>query len=71
MIRASKGVKAACGFIVAVVPGTGEGSSGDGHHTQKTVAVVVGGVAAAGFGVVCLLFAKSLFKKRDACKYES
>ncbi|XP_030477597.1 plasmodesmata-located protein 1 isoform X1 [Syzygium oleosum] len=51
--------------------GTEEGGSGDGHHTQKTVAVVVGGVAAAGFGVVCFLFAKSLFKKRDAFKYES
>lgn len=57
--------------------GTGEGGAGGGAggggagHTQKTVAVVVGGVAAAGFGIVCLLFAKSLFKKRDAYRYES
>ncbi|OWM77041.1 plasmodesmata-located protein 2-like [Punica granatum] len=38
---------------------------GPGHNTQKTVAVVVGGVAAVGFGIVCLLFARSIFKKRN------
>ncbi|XP_030516038.2 plasmodesmata-located protein 2-like isoform X2 [Rhodamnia argentea] len=55
----------------ASLSGTGEGGTGGGRHTQKTVAVVVGGAAAVGFGVVCLLFAKSLFKKRDASKYDS
>ncbi|XP_050365243.1 plasmodesmata-located protein 1-like [Argentina anserina] len=36
------------------------------HTTQKTVAIVVGGVAAVGFVFVCLMFIKSLIKKRGA-----
>ncbi|OMO64980.1 hypothetical protein CCACVL1_21592 [Corchorus capsularis] len=40
-------------------------SSGTGtkQHTQKTVAIAVGGVAALGFIVVCLMFLKSVLKK--------
>ncbi|XP_077227817.1 plasmodesmata-located protein 1 [Tasmannia lanceolata] len=40
-------------------------SSGSGQQTGKTVAIVVGGAAALGFGVICLLFLRSLWKKRD------
>ncbi|XAR61052.1 hypothetical protein NMG60_11034635 [Bertholletia excelsa] len=36
-----------------------------GHGTQKTVAIVVGGVAGFGLGISFLLFMKSAFKKRD------
>ncbi|XP_002526550.2 plasmodesmata-located protein 1 [Ricinus communis] len=43
--------------------------AGSKDHTQRTVAIAVGGVAALGFLVVCLLFAKSMLKKRKA-KYE-
>ncbi|XP_062079699.1 plasmodesmata-located protein 1 [Humulus lupulus] len=51
------------------VPGTGitstttEGGTGQ-NHTQRTVAIAVGGVAALGFLIVCLLFARSVMKKR-------
>lgn len=34
------------------------------RHTQRTVAIVLGGIAAFGFLVVCLLFAKSVMKRR-------
>lgn len=34
------------------------------HNTQKTVALAVGGVAALGFLIACLLFLKSVLKKR-------
>ncbi|KAJ6403631.1 hypothetical protein OIU84_011939 [Salix udensis] len=37
---------------------------GTRQHTQRTVAIAVGGVAALGFGVVCLMFVRSIFKKR-------
>ncbi|XP_077210401.1 plasmodesmata-located protein 2-like [Tasmannia lanceolata] len=40
-------------------------SSGSGSQTGKTVAIVVGGAAALGFGVICLLFIRSLWKKKD------
>ncbi|OVA09445.1 Gnk2-homologous domain [Macleaya cordata] len=41
-------------------------SSGSGHQNiGKTVAIVIGGTAAAGFVVSLLLFLKSLTKKRD------
>ncbi|KAI9122243.1 hypothetical protein K1719_006932 [Acacia pycnantha] len=41
-------------------------SSGTGQqHTQKTVALAVGGFAAVGFLIACLLFFKSVFKKRS------
>lgn len=40
-------------------------SSGTGKsHTQRTVAIGVGGLAALGFLIVCLLFVKTLMKKR-------
>ncbi|XP_058101442.1 plasmodesmata-located protein 2-like [Magnolia sinica] len=40
--------------------------SGSGQQqTGKTVAIVVGGAAALAFGVICLLFLRSLLKKRD------
>ncbi|KAL6217610.1 hypothetical protein ACLB2K_010827 [Fragaria x ananassa] len=46
------------------------GTVGSNHHTtQKTVAIVVGGVAAVGFVCVCLMFIRSLIKKRSANKY--
>ncbi|XP_008785155.2 plasmodesmata-located protein 2-like isoform X2 [Phoenix dactylifera] len=38
---------------------------GGGQQTAKTVAIVVGGAAALGFLVICLLFARSLMKKKD------
>ncbi|XP_009792376.1 plasmodesmata-located protein 2-like [Nicotiana sylvestris] len=40
-------------------------SSGSGQNVGKTVAIIVGGVAAAGFLVICLLFARNLMKKHD------
>ncbi|KAK9137993.1 hypothetical protein Sjap_008587 [Stephania japonica] len=39
--------------------------SGSGQNTGKTIAIVVGGVAAAGFAVILLLFLRSLLKKHD------
>ncbi|KAK8717929.1 hypothetical protein V6N13_045179 [Hibiscus sabdariffa] len=41
--------------------GTGTGTR---QSTQRTVAIAVGGVAALGFTIVCLMFLKSVFKKR-------
>jgi uncharacterized membrane protein len=41
-----------------VLVGTGK------QHTQKTVAIAVGGLAAFGFVIVCLLFVKSALKKK-------
>ena len=38
--------------------------SGGHLHTQKTVAIAVGGVAAFGFLIVCLMFLKPVLKKR-------
>ncbi|KAL6968146.1 hypothetical protein U1Q18_033949 [Sarracenia purpurea var. burkii] len=40
-------------------------SGGSTQNTQKTVAIVVGGVAGFGFGIACLLFLRSAFKKRE------
>ncbi|KAK9146224.1 hypothetical protein Sjap_006127 [Stephania japonica] len=40
-------------------------SGGSGQNTGKTIAIVVGGAAGVGFGVICLMFARSLMKKRD------
>ncbi|XP_062022849.1 plasmodesmata-located protein 2-like [Rosa rugosa] len=46
------------------------GTVGSNHHTtQKTVAIVVGGVAAVGFVFVCLMFIKSLLKKKRGAKH--
>jgi hypothetical protein len=36
-----------------------------GQQTAKTVAIVLGGALALGFLVICLLFARSLVKKKD------
>ncbi|KAK8934673.1 Cysteine-rich repeat secretory protein 3 [Platanthera zijinensis] len=45
--------------------GGGGGSGVGGQQTGKTVAIVVGGAAALGFLVICLLFARNLLKKKD------
>ncbi|CAL9780784.1 unnamed protein product [Musa acuminata subsp. burmannicoides] len=42
--------------------GVGGGGGGGG---EKTVAIVVGGAAGVGFLVICLLFARSVMKKKD------
>ncbi|KAH7577723.1 hypothetical protein JRO89_XS01G0290300 [Xanthoceras sorbifolium] len=39
-------------------------------HTQRTVAIAVGGVAALGFCVVLLMFARSAMKKRKMDKHQ-
>lgn len=43
--------------------------SGGQQQTGKTVAIVVGGAAALFLGVICLLFIRSLWKKKDG-KYK-
>ncbi|KAF8401980.1 hypothetical protein HHK36_012931 [Tetracentron sinense] len=42
-----------------------ESSSGTGQNSGKTIAVVLGGAAGVGFVVICLMFFRSLLKKRD------
>ncbi|RDX71072.1 Cysteine-rich repeat secretory protein 3, partial [Mucuna pruriens] len=43
---------------------------GEGHeHAEKTVALAVGGVAALGFLIVCMLFLKSVLKKRSGKRW--
>lgn len=42
-----------------------ETSTGSGHNTGKTVAIILGGAAGVGFLVICMLFARNLFKKHD------
>ncbi|KAK6164396.1 hypothetical protein DH2020_001260 [Rehmannia glutinosa] len=45
-------------------------SPGTGRNTQKTVALVLGGLVGVGLVMACLLFAKSAFKKKPhAYKY--
>lgn len=39
-------------------------SSGSTHNTQRTVALAVGGFAALAFLIVCLLFVRSVMKKK-------
>ncbi|CAJ1899472.1 unnamed protein product [Sphenostylis stenocarpa] len=47
------------------VPTSSSSSEGGGHpHAERTVALAVGGVAALGFLIVCMLFLKSVFKRR-------
>ncbi|KAG8389155.1 hypothetical protein BUALT_Bualt02G0199700 [Buddleja alternifolia] len=52
------------------VPRNGQGqqssysSSGTGRNTQKTVAIVLGGLVGVGLVMACLLFTKSAFKKK-------
>ncbi|XP_031281050.1 plasmodesmata-located protein 1-like [Pistacia vera] len=43
---------------------------GTRQHTQKTVAIAVGGIAVLGFGVVLLMFVWSAVKKRGGKQYE-
>lgn len=38
--------------------------TGQQNHTQRTVAIAVGGVAALGFLLVCLMFVRSVMRKR-------
>lgn len=40
-------------------------SSSSGQNTGKTVAIILGGAAGVAFLVICLMFARSLKKKRD------
>ncbi|KAL3642081.1 Plasmodesmata-located protein 2 [Castilleja foliolosa] len=44
---------------------TPSSSGGTGPNAGKTVAIIVGGAAGVGFLVICLLFARGLFKKKD------
>ncbi|KAG6719163.1 hypothetical protein I3842_04G189200 [Carya illinoinensis] len=45
-------------------------SSGSGQqHTQRTVALAVGGLAAFGFVIVCFLFVRTVIKKRGHDKH--
>ena len=37
---------------------------GSTHNTQRTVALAVGGFAALAFLIVCLLFVRSVMKKK-------
>ncbi|KAI4301039.1 hypothetical protein L6164_034358 [Bauhinia variegata] len=80
MKSAEEQAKAQCGYSISAqiylhkcyisysfypngVP-TVQHSSGTGQHTERTVAIAVGGFAALGFLIVCLLFVKSALKKR-------
>lgn len=45
--------------------GVPHGGGLGGQQTAKTVAIVLGGALALGFLVICLLFARSLVKKKD------
>ncbi|CAN4098118.1 unnamed protein product [Withania somnifera] len=51
------------------VPSKSLSPSGTSHSTQKTVAIVLGGVVGLGLGVACLLFTRSAFKKKGYSKY--
>ncbi|XP_022893185.1 cysteine-rich repeat secretory protein 3-like [Olea europaea var. sylvestris] len=51
-------------------PSFTSGSVGTRKNTQKTVAIVLGGIVGLGLGIACLLFAKStLTKKSNTYKY--
>ncbi|KAL5217305.1 hypothetical protein ABZP36_017989 [Zizania latifolia] len=45
--------------------GVPHGGGIGGQQTAKTVAIVLGGAVGLGFVVICLLFARSLVKKKD------
>ncbi|XP_057438503.1 plasmodesmata-located protein 1-like [Lotus japonicus] len=51
------------------VPTIASSSPGGHQHTSRTVAIAVGGVAAFGFLIVCLMCLKSVLKKRSGSKY--
>lgn len=42
---------------------------GTGTNTQKTVAIVLGGIVGVGLVIACLLFTRSALKKRGRSKY--
>lgn len=42
---------------------------GTRQNTQKTIAIVLGGLVGVGLGVACLLFTRSAFKKKGYSKY--
>ncbi|KAM1153123.1 hypothetical protein ACFX14_035551 [Malus domestica] len=48
--------------VTGITSSSSSSSSGSRHHTQRTVAIAVGGIAAFGFLVVCLMFVKQLMK---------
>ncbi|KAG5603278.1 hypothetical protein H5410_034648 [Solanum commersonii] len=51
------------------VPSKSLSPSGTRQNTQKTVAIVLGGLVGVGLGVACLLFTRSAFKKKGYSKY--
>ncbi|XP_009621526.1 plasmodesmata-located protein 2-like [Nicotiana tabacum] len=51
------------------VPGKSLSPSGTRQSTQKTVAIVLGGMVGVGLGVACLLVTRSAFKKKSKSKY--
>lgn len=51
------------------VPSKSLSPSGTRQSTQKTVAIVLGGLVGLGLGVACLLFTRSAFKKKGYSKY--
>lgn len=53
-------------MFAVIETGTGKGM---GHNTQKTVAIVMGGLVASGLFVACLLVIKSAFKKKREARY--
>ncbi|KAL3531192.1 hypothetical protein ACH5RR_010514 [Cinchona calisaya] len=44
-------------------------SSGKGGNTQKTIAIVLGGIVGVGLVFACLMFTRSALKKRGRSKY--
>ncbi|KAF5738988.1 cysteine-rich repeat secretory protein 56 isoform X2 [Tripterygium wilfordii] len=48
---------------------TDVGTNQQQQHTQRTVAIAVGGVAAFGFAIVCLMFLRSMLKKKRSSKH--
>ncbi|XP_019167179.1 PREDICTED: cysteine-rich repeat secretory protein 3 [Ipomoea nil] len=54
---------------VPTKPFSSPSSSGTTHNTQKTVAIILGGLAGVGLVLACLLFTKSAFKKKTHSKY--
>ncbi|KAG9445743.1 hypothetical protein H6P81_011871 [Aristolochia fimbriata] len=54
-----------CYMSYSYYPNGVPGHSSGQQTTGKTVAIVVGGAAALGFVVICLLFVRSVLKKRD------
>lgn len=51
-------------YLLCFIDGVGTRQS-----TQKTVAIVLGGMVGVGLGVACLLVTRSAFKKKSKSKY--